>query len=123
MPRQPHHSSNYGGARPGAGRPPGRLGKMTQLAVDLVAGATTHPLEVLLQIANSNEVPVNVRAQAAAHCLPYCVSRLASADADTPDPTDDMNVDELEAHVAMLSRRVQECSPEVLDGELIEANG
>jgi hypothetical protein len=123
MPRQPHHSANYGGSRPGAGRPRGSLSKQTQVAFDLIAGATTHPLEVLLQIANSADVPVNVRAQAASSCLPYCVSRLGAAEAESPDPTDEMDMGELEAHVAMLNRRVAECSPDVIDAELIEVNG
>jgi hypothetical protein len=34
-----------------------------------------------------------------------------------------MDMGELEAHVAMLNRRVAECSPDVIDAELIEVNG
>ena len=120
MPRGANHSANWGGARPGAGRPKGSLSRMTQYAINMVEGANEHPLEVLLRIANDRDIPPNIQAQAAAHCLPYCVSRLAAAEPDAGKPTDHMSMDELESHVELLQKKVQEANPDVIDAEVIE---
>jgi hypothetical protein len=120
MPRLPHHSPGWGGKREGAGRPPGSISKMTQLALDMVGDADEHPLQVLLRIMSDKETPLNIQAQAAASCLPFCLSRLSLAEISVSKPTDNMSVKELESYLVELGQQVLEHSPKVIEGEVIQ---
>jgi len=108
MSRQPHHSNNYGGSRVGAGRPRGSVGKINQIALDLVSQADEHPLKTLLKIAHHNVTPITVRAQACASILLYCMSRLSSAEISVTSPADGLTYEQ------MILRRDE------LDGQLLE---
>jgi hypothetical protein len=108
MARGANHSQNWGGSRRGAGRPRGSLGKINQIALDLVSEADEHPLQILLKIASHRDTPINVRAQACASILPYCMSRLSSSEITVTSPTEGLTYEQ------MIRRRDE------LDGQLLE---
>lgn len=80
MPRLPHHSSNYGGARPGSGRPKGTVTRLTERALEMAEKSKIHPFEYLLSIVSNKHAPQKDRINAAQAALPYCLTRLSSAE-------------------------------------------
>ena len=61
----------HGGARPGAGRPPGAPAKLIGMA------ATNDPLVFLQQVMNDGEADTRIRVAAAVALLPYMHAKLA----------------------------------------------
>lgn len=74
-----------GGARAGAGRKPGQIGRMRRQAVEIAARLDVNPLAILLGVAADSRQSVNTRVTAAAAAIPYCLPRLsASISAQVP---------------------------------------
>lgn len=99
MARQKHHSGNWGGARPNSGPKKGNVNRMTQKAIEMVEGSKMHPLQYLLDVLSNSESPAKDRLTAAQACLPYCLTRLSSAEINVngslSDESEDMLVNRL----------------------------
>jgi len=92
---------------------------MTQIAIDLIGEAAEHPLSVLLRIMHSPEAPLNVQAQAASACLPYCMNRLGQLDGSVDSQDENKSVDELEAELVALGQEVIDNTPRAIEGEAV----
>lgn len=71
-----------GGARPGAGRPPGAQNKKTVEQAEAVAASGLTPLDYMLSILRDNNQTQEARMDAAKASAPYSHARLNAIDAD-----------------------------------------
>ncbi len=93
MPRQPHHSSNWGGKRPGAGR------KFTpdKYSRDLVKRAHEdgiHPFELLIRVVRDEGAAMKDRMYCAGMLMPYCAQRLQQTEVKVTSELDGLSVAE-----------------------------
>ena len=95
MPRQAHHSKNWGGKRPGTGggKPTGP-NRMTAKAIEMAESAKVHPFDYLLSIIADESQSVRDRLNASAAALPSCLSKQATQIALSRD-TDNMSEEQL----------------------------
>jgi hypothetical protein len=68
-----------GGKRPGSGRPPGSVNKITRAVIEKAEAGGIMPLDYMLQELRTSEDPV-VRRWAATSAAPYVHARLASTE-------------------------------------------
>ena len=95
MPRQPHHSKNWGGARPNTGPKKGAHRNLAEKALDIVSKAEQHPLEYMLEVMANKENPAKLRLDAAQSAMPYVMTRLVSTEISVTRTTDGMSDDQL----------------------------
>jgi hypothetical protein len=95
MSRKPHHSKNWGGARPNSGPKKGSVRKLAQQAIDIVALSDQHPLEYIMEVMNDEDNPVKLRLEAAQSAAPYCMSRLTSTEINITRDTDGLTEEQL----------------------------
>jgi hypothetical protein len=126
MTRQPHHSPNYGGKRPGAGRgfAPDKYSK------ELVRQAHEdgiHPLTFLLSIVRDTTKEERMRIYAASSCLPYCAQKLIQTDVKVSGELDNLSTVEKIALASSLRTQILELSPDMtlpaIEGEVVRVNG
>lgn len=71
---------SHGGARPGAGRPPGRRSDKTEERLAAIEESGLTPLEYLLMIMRDENIQRATRMDAAKAAAPYIHPRLASTE-------------------------------------------
>jgi hypothetical protein len=76
-----------GGARNGAGRPPGAATKRTREIADKAASEGLTPLEYMLQILRDEGKPEAARFEAAKAAAPFVHPRLSNVEASGPGGT------------------------------------
>jgi hypothetical protein len=125
MPRQPHHSSNYGGARPGAGRnfAPDKYSR------DLVKKAHEdgiHPFEYLIAVVRDKEADKKDRMYCATALMPYCAQRLQHTEIKVTNELDNLSLSEKVALAATLRASITEQRPDmtlprlpVIEGQVV----
>lgn len=108
MARQPHHSKNWGGARPNSGRPKGSKDRDALTAIQKAAEAEVHPFDYLLSVVADKNAPQKMRVQAATVALPYCQARLSSTEVnirhELTDESEEMLVSRLLSAQSQLVR-------------------
>jgi hypothetical protein len=120
MPRQAHHSKNWGGKRPGAGNSPGaRSGpnKMTAKAIDMAANARIHPFEYLLSVIADKTASTKDRLNASIAAAPYCLSKRAT-EIHVLNDLDNKSDEELQGRLLTIRRELLEFGTDVIEGEL-----
>lgn len=105
MPREPHHSPNWGGKRPGAGRPRGGFNELTRYALEKAAKATVHPVDFLLNMVGTEKLTMKERGATAQALLPYVASRLSVSEITVTNELENRSEGEL---VSMLAHAHQE---------------
>jgi hypothetical protein len=122
MPRQPHHSPNYGGKRPGAGRgyAPDKYSK------ELLRQAHEegiHPFVFLLNIVRDETKDEKMRVYAASSCLPYCAQKLQQTEIKITNDLDSLSTIEKIALASSLRTQILEQRPDmmlpVIEGEVV----
>ena len=122
MPRKPHHSPNYGGARPGSGR------KFTpdKYSRDLVKRAHEegiHPYDLLIDIVRDSEANMKDRMYCAGTLMPYVAQRLQMTEVKVSTELDGLTVAEKVALAATLRGNILEVSPDTSLPKLPAING
>ena len=119
MPRLPHHSSNYGGARPGSGQKKTSTHRLTELALDIVSKSKQHPLEYLLDVMADENNSTKLRADAAQACMPYCMSRLSTTEININRESDNLSDEEIRHRLEAIHHQLLESKPK---GKLINGS-
>jgi hypothetical protein len=117
MPRLPHHSSNYGGARPNSGRPKGSINKLTQDVIQKAMDAPVHPVDLLLRMVADKDLPMKERGNAAQALLPYVATRLTAAEINVTNELADKSPEELASRLLSINGQLQELGINIIDGE------
>jgi hypothetical protein len=120
MARLPHHSSNYGGARAGAGRPAGGFNRLAQVAIEKANAAPVHPMDFLLGIVADKKASLKDRAGAAQAVLPYIQSKLSISELNITNPLDSMSEADLQLRLEAINQQLLEQAPSVIEGQVIK---
>jgi hypothetical protein len=113
MPRGPQHSSNWGGPRPGGGRPKGSINRTTERAIAMAAEARVHPYQFLLDCIDNPELSLKERANCAAAALPYCQSKLTYSEHTVTSKIEGLSHQEKLMMAHATAARIIEHSPEI----------
>ena len=119
MPREAHHSKNWGGKREGAGRPMNSANRLTQQALEIVAESKEHPLKFLLGVMADTKQTMKLRTDAAQSVLPYCLSRLNSTEINVTGTIEQLSDEEIQTRLIAASLHLQEYLPKLklIEGE------
>jgi hypothetical protein len=127
MPRQPHHSSNYGGARPNSGRPLAARSKLAQQLVERAYENGIHPFDYILGIVRDESVDQKTRLYAAHAAMPYCGAKLNTVEVNVNNDLDNLSTVEKIALASSLRTQILELSPDMtlpaIEGEAVLVNG
>ena len=118
MARQPHHSRNWGGARPNSGGKKTGPNKMTAKAIAMAEAADIHPFQYLLSVVADREASTKDRLNAAVAAAPYCLSKRATEIHVTND-MDGKSNQELRDRLASIHIELLGLNP-VIEGELVQ---
>ena len=121
MARQPHHSSNWGGARPNSGGKRNGPNKMTQKAIDMAAEAKIHPFEYLLSVIADKSASTKDRLNASIAAAPYCISKRAT-ELVLHNDMDNKSEDELRNRLLTVRQERLELGSDVIEGELVNGS-
>ncbi len=128
MARQPHHSANWGGARPNSGRghSPDKYSK------ELVRRAHEegqHPFDYLLAVMRDPDEDKRNRMYAANACMPYCAQKLTQTEIMVVNELDNLSLAEKIALAASMRNNILEQRPDmtlpqlpVIEGEVVSVN-
>ena len=109
MPRKEHHSPNYGGARPGAGRK-----SPNKYALDLVKRAHSegiHPYDLLIGIVRDEKANMKDRMYCAGSLMPYVAQRLQQTEVKVSTELDGLSLTEKIALAATMRKSILEARP------------
>ncbi len=128
MPREAHHSRNWGGVRAGQGRKPGTTSKYQKANERRAIESGEHPVDFMLGIMRDTNNDMKTRMHACHAVLPYVAARLNAIDINVSSDLDTMTLAEKLAKVTQLRAGILERQPglvlpaikgEVLEGELV----
>ncbi len=116
MPRQPHHSSNYGGRRANQGRKYGSKNRFTVKMQELAEKYDIHPVELLLEVVNDTNETMHHRLNAAVHVLPYVAPKLVAVDTTkNTDELDQMSPEQKVDRIQALVHKIAARRPELVE--------
>lgn len=118
MPRQPWHSSNYGGRRPGAGRPPKSMDKYQRSLVRRAHEEGVHPFDFILKIMRNEKEDKKTRMYAAQALLPYCAAKLQQTELKVEGHVNNLTLSEKVALATSLRSEIVAQRPDLQLPEL-----
>ena len=116
MPRQAHHSKNWGGARPNAGGKKTGPNRMTAKAIQMAEEAEIHPFDYLLSVVADKAASTKDRLAASIAAAPYCLSKRATQINVTND-MDNKSEEELRSRLLTVRQERIELGSDVIEGE------
>jgi len=119
----PHHSSNYGGARPNSGRPIAAQSKLAKQLVERAYEGGLHPFDYILSIVRDESLDRKTRLYAAHAAMPYCGAKLNTVELHTSNELDSLTVVEKIALAASLRAGILEQQPDATLPQLELVNG
>jgi hypothetical protein len=123
MPRQPHHSSNYGGARPNSGRPLATKSKLATKLMERAYEEGIHPFDYILSVVRDETVDRKTRLYAAHAAMPYCGVKLQAVELNVTNDLDNLSTTEKIALASSLRTQILEQSPDATLPKLEVVNG
>ena len=123
MPRIPgKHSSNWGGARRGAGggKPKGP-NRMTAKAIKMAEESDLHPLTFLLQVIADDKQTIKDRLAASTPALPYVLSRKATELHVSTGQHDNHSDEDIMQKILETQRERKMLTSNVIEGETVDA--
>lgn len=123
MAREVHHSPNWGGYRPGGGRPGGAPDKYCKELVRRAFEDGEHPFDILLKVARDPNEDKRVQMYAANACLPYCAAKLANIEPAASESLSDLSQIEKVALLTTLRSSILSMAPDTTLPRLALING
>ena len=133
MPREAHHSRNWGGIRAGQGRKPGTTSKYQKANERRALESGEHPVDFMLGIMRDTKNDMRLRMHACHAVLPYVAARLNTVDLNIKGDLEGMSLLEKLSKAESLRTNIIEQQPdfmlpglpvlnqaEPIEGELVE---
>ncbi len=125
MARKPHHSKNWGGARPNSGRPLAARSKLAKQLIERAYQGGLHPFDYILSIVRDETVDQKTRLYAAHAAMPYCGAKLNTVELNVNSDLETLTLAEKLAKVSQLRAGILEQRPDLqlpaIEGEVIES--
>jgi hypothetical protein len=122
MARQPHHSRNWGGARPNSGGKKTGPNRMTAVAIKMAEEAEIHPFTYLLSVIADKKASTKDRLNASAAALPFCLSKRAT-EVIVHNDMEGKSDEELQGRLLTIRRELLELGSPIIEGELVNGSG
>jgi hypothetical protein len=122
MARQPHHSRNWGGARPNSGGKKTGPNRMTAVAIQMAEEAEIHPFTYLLSVIADKKASTKDRLNASIAAAPYCLSKRAT-EIHVLNDLEGKSDDELQGRLLTIRRELLELGSPIIEGELVNGSG
>jgi hypothetical protein len=119
MTRISHHSSYWGGKRPGSGRKRGNVNRLTKETLEKASIAECHPVDFLLEMVADKSLTMRERGAAAQSLLPYVATRLSSAEIHINGSLSDEPEEQLVSRLLTAQNQLVEMGYSVLEGEAV----
>ena len=123
MPRQSHHSSNWGGSRPRSGKPFGRQDKYSTALLKEAYDSGSHPFQYLMSILKNKKEDKRTRLHAANMLLPYCMPKLAQVDVKMEAEVTELSLEQKVIEIQSRVARIAQQRPDIELPDLSIING